>query len=519
MANKDILKKMHPLKRLFWPILKNEYAKFLPMLVIYSLIVFNYSLLKTTKDALIVTAEHSGAATISFIKVWAILPMALLSTFIFTRLANKYPKAKVFTIMMTGFLSFFFVFAFILYPNQDLLHPHAFADKLQDMLPKGCLGLVAVFRNWTFTLFYVMSELWGTMIMTVLFWGFANEVTSVKEAGRFYSILGMGANISTIIAGQAGMFFCGTFLHNYLNIQTDRWSFSLMISISIIIVTGIITLLMYRRLNHTMVDPADTGTIAANKKPKAPKMGIRENFAYLARSKYLISIALIVLSFNIALTLIEIVWKDQVHQLYPYGADYSSYMGSVMTYIGILSTILSIFICGQVVRRFGWTVSAYVTPVILLISAILFFTFYLGKSTPTALGLAAAFGTSPLVITTFLGSFQNCFSRASKFTFFDVTKEMAFIPLSTESKQKGKAAIDGVGSRLGKSGASLIHQALLIFFGTVAMSAPYVGVIIILIFLGWLVAVRSLGKLFSKTSEPESTTLVSGEPAMAGQKA
>ena len=436
MTQDNASSQMHPLKRLFWPIMASEYGKFIPMLVIYSLIVFNYSLLKTIKDALIVTAKHSGAATIPFIKVWAILPMALLSTLVFTRLANKYSKEKVFTIMISGFLSFFFVFAFLLYPNQDLLHPNDLANRLQDLLPAGCLGLIAVFRNWTFTLFYVMCELWGTMIMTVLFWGFANEVTNVKEAGRFYAILGVGANIATIVAGQAGILICGTFLHNHINIIEDRWTFSLMTTISIIIVTGGLILYLYKRLNNKIA-PAEEA-VAAKKAKKHPKMGLRKNFAYLAQSKYLICIALIVLSFNIALTMIEVVWKDQVHQLYPYAADYSSYMGSVMTYIGILSTIFSIFICGQVVRRFGWTVSAYVTPVILLISASLFFLFYLGKSSPTALQIAGALGTTPLMLTTFLGSFQNCFSRASKFTFFDVTKEMAFIPLSSECKLKRK---------------------------------------------------------------------------------
>ena len=450
MTKENVSKDMHPIKKLFWPIMASEYKRFIPMLVIYSLIVFNYSLLKTTKDALIVTAKHSGAATIPFIKVWAILPMALLSTLIFTRLANKYSKEKVFTIMITGFLTFFFTFAFFLYPNQDFFHPNALANNLQEALPKGCLGLIAVFRNWTFTLFYVMCELWGTMIMTVLFWGFANEVTSVKEAGRFYAILGVGANIATIIAGQAGIFFCGTFLHSHLNIATDRWSFSLMTIISIIIITGILILFLYKRLNIQITPSSSKDNIASKKNSKNTKMGLRKNFAYLAKSKYLICIALIVLAFNVALTMIEVVWKDQVHQLYPYAADYSSYMGSVMTYIGILSTIFSIFICGQVVRKFGWTTSAYVTPVILLISASLFFLFYLGKSSQLALTIAGALGSSPLVIITFLGSFQNCFSRAAKFTFFDVTKEMAFIPLSSECKLKGKAAIDGVGSRLGK---------------------------------------------------------------------
>ena len=80
---------------------------------------------------------------------------------------------------------------------------------------------------------------------------------------------------------------------------------------------------------------------------------------------------------------------------------------------------------------------------------------------------------------------------------------MAFIPLSKESKEKGKAAIDGIGSRLGKSGASIIHQALLMIFGSVTMSAPFVGVIIIMIFIGWLMAVRALGVLFNATSKED----------------
>ena len=69
-------------------------------------------------------------------------------------------------------------------------------------------------------------------------------------------------------------------------------------------------------------------------------------------------------------------------------------------------------------------------------------------------------------------------TRALKYTLFDATKELAFIPLSKECKLKGKAAIDGIGSRIGKSGGSIIHQGLLLCFGSVASSTPYVGVIL-----------------------------------------
>src|SRR5437667_5086837 len=97
----------------FWPIHRSEWKKFFPMIGILFLIVFNYNFLRTFKDSMLVTAPHSGAEALPFIKVWAILPGALLLTYIFTRLANKFPREKVFYIMMSVFLVFFFLFTFV----------------------------------------------------------------------------------------------------------------------------------------------------------------------------------------------------------------------------------------------------------------------------------------------------------------------------------------------------------------------------------------------------------------------
>lgn len=195
----------------FWPIHRWELKKFLPLFFMFTLIAFNYNILRAFKDSMVVTASNSGAETIPFIKVWAILPSAILLTYIFTRLANRYSREKVFYIMMILFLSFFFIFAFVLFPAQDYLHPHALADKLQALLPAGFKGLIALFRNWTFTLFYVMAELWSTAILSVLFWGFANEVTSVGEARRYYGLLTIGGNFAGIGAGLAASTFATNF--------------------------------------------------------------------------------------------------------------------------------------------------------------------------------------------------------------------------------------------------------------------------------------------------------------------
>ena len=119
-------------------------------------------------------------------------------------------------------------------------------------------------------------------------------------------------------------------------------------------------------------------------------------------------------------------------------------------------------------------------------------------------------GMTPLAISVFFGAAQVCLSKAAKYSVFDATKEMSFIPLDHELKLKGKAAIDGVGSRLGKSGGSIIHTALLPFLATVSASAPYVAGILLVVILGWMAAVRSLGRQFADlvhvkgTEEPDA---------------
>ncbi len=150
-----------------WPISRQELKKFLPLLAIFFLVGFNYSLLRGTKDALVVTAPSSGAEALPFLKVWAIVPMALLFTFLFTRVSNRLAREKIFYVMMSIFISFFLLFMFFLNPFQDTLHPTCLCDRIQGMLPRGFQGFIAIFRNWTFTLFYIMAEMWSTIIMTV----------------------------------------------------------------------------------------------------------------------------------------------------------------------------------------------------------------------------------------------------------------------------------------------------------------------------------------------------------------
>ncbi len=501
------------LRSLFWPVRRNELRLFVPLVLMFFFICLNYNVLRAAKDALVVTAPCSGAEAIPFIKVWAILPAAFLMTYLFTRLSNRFNYEKIFYIMMGLFLGFFFIFAFVLFPLSDYLHPTRFADYLSEILPVGFKGLIAVFRNWTFTTFYVMSELWGTTIMTVLFWGFANEIMSVGRAKRFYTLLMIGGNLAGAVAGQLVASLSSLGSKWGAMSGKEPWSCSLTLICCLIIACGLGAVAAFRWFNQHSLERVSLleGVQLKNREPSEIKMGMRNNFKYLAKSKYLLYIAVIVLTYNICINLTEVVWKDQVRNLYSNPNDFNAYMGRVLIAIGTMATLIAIAASGMI-QKARWTFNAMIPPMIMLITGVGFFSFLLFKDAGFLGSLTMIFGCTPMVMGVFFGSAQNCLSRSSKYTIFDTTKELAFIPLDKESKLKGKAAIDGVGSRLGKSGGAVIYQSLLMFFGTVACTVPYVAIILLFIIAAWVWAVKSLGKQFTELTQGNKPPQ---EPALA----
>lgn len=501
-----------------WPVHYHELNKLIPMLLIFFLISFDYNVLRMLKDTLVVTAKSSGAEAIPFIKVWAMFPGALLLTFIFTRLANRFSRETVFYAMISGFLLFFFVFAFFLYPMRESLHPHELADQLQTLLPLGFKGMIAMFRNWTFTAFYVVSELWSNIIVAMLFWGFANQITQIGEAKRFYGLFGIGANFSGIVAGQASVYLCCNAFNPSLPFGDDAWGQTLVLLVSLVLVSGVVAMGIFRWMHKKVLveeDKNDPYATGQGERQESNRLSMRDSFAYLLRSKYLIGIALIVLSYNLVINLVEVVWKHQVKELYPSPGDYNSYMNQIMTLTGILATLTALFISGNAVRRYGWTFTAMLTPAVLFLTSVGFFAFFFLKPYIADMTMALL-STTPLALAVFFGSAQNILSRAAKYTVFDATKEMAFVPLGAECKLKGKAVIDGVCSRLGKSGGSVIHQTLLLTFATISASAPYVAGFLLSIIVVWMVATRVLGRQFVElTRTPPGKKVAEAEHPVA----
>jgi AAA family ATP:ADP antiporter len=103
-----------------------------------------------------------------------------------------------------------------------------------------------------------------------------------------------------------------------------------------------------------------------------------------------------------------------------------------------------------------------------------------------------------VIFTVGLGVVINAISKAVKYSLFDPTKEMTFIPLNLELKVKGKAAVDVIGGHGGKSAGSYIQMGLLTLFQGNAFYqlVPIVASISLGVFLIWMVSILNLSKQF-----------------------
>ena len=143
--------------------------------------------------------------------------------------------------------------------------------------------------------------------------------------------------------------------------------------------------------------------------------------------------------------------------------------------VGMASFIM--MLVGTKIVSFGWRVGALMTPGMMALLAVPFFGFITFGGTTSQ---------KALLIAVYIGLVQNVFSKATKYAIFDPTKEMTYIPLDVDSKTKGKAAIDVLGARLGKSGGALSQQLLVVLCGSIMGGAPVLAVLFYLVIVAWI---------------------------------
>jgi len=516
----SLLSWLNEARRTIFPIHgKDEVTKFLLIGSIKFFIIMALTLTRDTKDTLVVTS--CGAEAIAFLKIYGVLPAATAFIALYSKLSDTFEsKTTLFYTTCIPFFIFFIIFDVVIYPNVDKLHPtlavvQAFLRINNNLDTNGGGGggldvLANIIANWTSALFYVVAEIYSSVSVGLLFWQFANDVVSIEQARRFYPLFAQMSGLAPVLAGQ--------YVVRYTS-RAENFGISLHRLTAAISFAGCMICFFYnaatkyiqrtegkvgeeggqKTLLSSSSSNDDTSkdeemkekkNTTSKKKKKKPKMSMTESMKFLASSQYLRLIASLVLGYGLSINFTEVMWKSLVKKKYPNPLDYSRFMGNFSSAVGV-STCIVILFGVQVIRILGWKVGAMATPSIMALLAAPFFAcIILGLDSPGRLHIAVM-----------LGTLQSLLSKTSKYALFDPTTQMSYIPLDQESKIKGKAAIDVLGSRIGKSGGSFIQQILVLGFGNIINAAPVVAVIFYSILFAWLSAANKLSSLFVAQTE------------------
>ena len=236
---------------------------------------------------------------------------------------------------------------------------------------------------------------------------------------------------------------------------------SLGLQMAIVIGVGLLILMLFWRYQVSgrviKVDhePTPTAMTSDSPRPRSAWQALKG----VIRSRVLLCLALIIVTDYVAFSLVEVLWKDRVFELYPHPADFNHYQGKILVWTGLAGFLGGLVISTNVLKRFGWTVGALITPTLVLVTSLLFFGSHLIE------------GGASLIV--FWGAIHNVLSRASRQAFLDPTKEMAYLPLSPELQTQGKTFVDGICPTLGKTGGALVQQGVVLSSRGLSGSLPF----------------------------------------------
>lgn len=274
------------------------------------LICINYFLLRSVKDALVVTA-NSGASIIPVLKLWALLPTLFVVGLISTKMVRRLGH-KGLTVIALSLFSLYFPFA---------NHFH--------------LGI-----------FYVVCELWKTTALSMIFWGFVNLKTSPREATWQYPLYLIGGSLSAFVAS----FWINTLL------ERPDWQMEVLLSVSVV---SLLSLGVYLRLHRDVKE-----------KVAMPKV-TRGSFRAVMQSRVLPWLGLLIVAEYVSLQVVEILWKDAIYQTHTSAVAYAAYSSKIIFWTGVVGVVATV--CAPLIlRRFSWRTLALWTPFVGIALGLLF---------------------------------------------------------------------------------------------------------------------------------------------------
>jgi AAA family ATP:ADP antiporter len=322
--------------------------------------------------------------------------------------------------------------------------------------------------------FFVWTSIFGVMTVTQ-FWAFATDLFNVKSGQRLFGVLAIGISAGAWLGSRlasAGFETVGPY--------------GLMLG-SAAVLSGAIALSRWSRASvpaASRSEPAPEEQLPATRDGAARWLG---GFALIARSRYLVGIAALVLLLNWITSTGEFVlsdWLAQTARETAPGAPTAfigHFMSNYCASITLVGFFIQLLLVSRIIVKAGLTRALLVTPIAFVAGYLL-------------IGIVPVFALLQSVLVV---------QRSLDYSLLNTSRSALLLPTSREVKYQAKTTIDTFFYRLGD-----LLSTLTVFIGVRVFSAPRTQLIWLIVVLSatmtlvaWLIG-REYARRFSTEREP-----------------
>jgi len=283
-----------------------------------------------------------------------------------------------------------------------------------------------------------------------VFWSFMADIWSTEAARRLFGVISAGGSLGAIAGpGAAGVLVQSTGLSGLLLASAGTLALALLCIWALLKLSG-------RRGVLTRTDGGE------------PKASLWTGVIRVARSPYLLGIAVFVLSYTVLGTLLYFLQVSLVGSAISDSIERTRLFANVDLAVNALTLLLQFFVTGRLLSRIGATAMLVALPALSVIGFV-------------ALGLWTLL---PVLVVV------GVLRRAGEFAISKPTRETLFTVVDHDDKYQAKNVIDTVIHRGGDAGASWFTAALKAA-GLSLSGMAWVGVPIA---VGWLLVAWVLGQ-------------------------
>lgn len=422
--------------------------------------LYQYTIIRDVKDVMLISS--CGVDAIPFLKTWINFPLSIIFLYLYQFISKKTDNKKLYQLFYGSVSALYIILGLFLYPYRIEIMNYT---------------NIPMFDKLVVCIFYCMSSVWGSVIVSLLFWSLANRYTALSHAKIVYPIFGLIANFALIISGLTIKF---------VSSLPISWNQNIMVLTGSCILSNIFvfTLHNYIENNYSIVKNDNT-----NKKDR--ELSFIEGIQYTIKNKKICYLVIMVTCYGLIINLFEVIWKVHMKMFFITNSDFSNFLGSVSITKGCITIFMMLF-STWLLPKTKWIYATLITPFIMLILNCLFFYNIIFNTSSFTPGLTDF--NNGLYLIVIIGAMVAIFSKSSKYSLFDPCKEIVYIPMSSKEQNLGKSTVDVIANPLGKSGGSFLQQMMIFFNGSILHSSMQLCIIMISSILLWTFSVFNLNK-------------------------